>query len=153
MNSETQPSVAGPAEIVSTRTIAAPRERVYRAFSDAAQLARWWGPAGFTNTFEEFNLRAGGRWRFEMHGPDGARYRQERRFVEVVPPERIVCENVDPVHRFRMMMTFEPHPVGTCLTWRMSFESTDEFARVRDVIAAANEENFDRLERLLRDGH
>jgi uncharacterized protein YndB with AHSA1/START domain len=44
-------------EIVATRLIDAPRERVFAAFADAARLARWWGPKGFTNTFDEFELR------------------------------------------------------------------------------------------------
>lgn len=50
-------------ELVTSRVIAAPRPRVYEAFADPALLARWWGPAGFTSTFESFDLRAGGAWR------------------------------------------------------------------------------------------
>lgn len=136
-------------DIVSERVFAAPRERLFRAFSEPVQLARWWGPADFTNEFYEFDLRPGGRWRFAMHGPDGARYEQDREFVDVVAPERIVLDNPDPVHRFRMTMTFATHGEGTLLKWRMSFESASEFARVKDIIAAANEQNFDRLEVLL----
>ena len=52
-------------ELVTSRVIAAPRSRVYAAFADPAQLARWWGPAGFTNSFETFDLRPGGSWRFD----------------------------------------------------------------------------------------
>ena len=62
-------------EIVSTRVLDAPRELVFRAFSDPDLLARWWGPEGFTNTFHEFDLRPDGAWRFVMHGPDGTDYR------------------------------------------------------------------------------
>lgn len=136
-------------EIVSTRTLLAPRERVWRAFADPAQLARWWGPAGFTNTFHEFDLRAGGVWRYTMTGPDGTRYEQTRDVVEFASQERIAIENPDPVHRFRMTMTFAPSGKGTLVSWRMSFASSDEFVRVKDFIAAANEENFDRLAALL----
>src|SRR5690606_28661984 len=70
-------------EIVSSRLLHAPREEVFRAFTDAEVLARWWGPAGFANTFEEFAPRAGGAWRFVMRGPDGAEFRMAKRFVEV----------------------------------------------------------------------
>jgi len=53
-----RPDAAAPdREIVSARTFAAPRERVFEAFRDPARLARWWGPRGFRNTFEVFDLR------------------------------------------------------------------------------------------------
>ena len=137
-------------EIVNTRELAVTRDRAWRAFSDPAQLARWWGPRGFTNTFQEFDLRAGGRWRFTMHGPDGARYDQTREFLEIVPQQRIVLANNDPVHRFVMTIVLEPITAGTRLTWSMLFDNAAEFDRVKHLIAGANEENFDRLEEHLR---
>lgn len=136
-------------EILSARTFAAARGRVWRAFSDPALLARWWGPAGFTNTFHEFDLREGGVWRFTMRGPDGATYEQTREVVTAIAPERIVIENADPSHRFRMTMQLEPADGGTRVEWSMVFESPDEFARVKDFVSSANEENFDRLAALL----
>jgi hypothetical protein len=86
-----------------------------------------------------------------MHGPLGSRYEQTREFLEVAPQARIVLANDDPVHRFRMTISFEPHPPGTRLVWSMVFDSAAEFVRVKDLIAAANEENFDRLEAHLSD--
>jgi uncharacterized protein YndB with AHSA1/START domain len=139
-------STASDQEIVSARLISAPRELVFRAFSDPEHLAQWWGPKGFTNTFHEFELRPGGPWRFVMHAPDGAQYRNESDFVEVVRPERIVFDHLEPVHQFRMTMTFEEEAGKTRLTWRMRFESAEEYARMKGFIPAANEENFDRLE-------
>ena len=44
------------------------------AFSDPVRLARWWGPAGFTNTFTICEFKPGGQWSFTMHGPDGTNY-------------------------------------------------------------------------------
>lgn len=61
--------------IVTTRVFNAQRERMFRAFTDTNQLARWWGPKGFSNTFREFDTRPGGHWRFIMHGPDGTNTR------------------------------------------------------------------------------
>ena len=46
--------------------IAAPREFVWRAFSEPEHLAQWWGPKGFRNTFHEFDLRPGGHWVFSV---------------------------------------------------------------------------------------
>src|SRR5438552_1429584 len=55
----------------TSREIAAPLNQVFAAFSDTQRLARWWGPAGFTNTFNVCEFKSGGRWSFVMHGPDG----------------------------------------------------------------------------------
>lgn len=66
-------------EIVTSRQFAAAPPQVFRAFSDPAILARWWGPQGFTNTFKVFDMAPGGLWRFVMHGPDGVNYPNDRR--------------------------------------------------------------------------
>ncbi len=132
-------------DIVNQRLLNAPREKVFRAFSDPALLATWWGPNGFTNTIHEFDLRPGGNWRLTMHGPNGADYENESVFREVVAPERIVFTHLEPVHRFDMTMEFKESNGQTALTWRMHFDSAEECAKVRSFIEAANEQNFDRL--------
>jgi uncharacterized protein YndB with AHSA1/START domain/predicted enzyme related to lactoylglutathione lyase len=71
------------------RIFAAPRERVWAAMTDPAQLAQWWG-RGNQLTVERLELRRGGHWRFVEHTPDGARHGFEGRYREVVPPHRIV---------------------------------------------------------------
>jgi uncharacterized protein YndB with AHSA1/START domain len=81
-------------ELFTLRVIDAPRERVFKAFSDPNHLAKWWGPKGFTNTFDEFDLRPGGVWRFVMHGPDAANFPNESVFVEVAVPERVVLKYI-----------------------------------------------------------
>ncbi len=133
-------------EIVSTRVFAAPREAVFQAFSDPAQLVHWWGPKGFTNTFHAFDFRVGGAWEFTMLGPDGADYPNRKDFVEIVENERIVFHHLQPMHVFTMTMTFADEAGGTRLTWIMQFTTPDESGQLKDFIATANEENFDRLE-------
>ena len=147
MSSTPSPAQPAPAdrEIVSARTFSAPRERVFQAFTDPAQLARWWGPQGFTNTIHQFDLRPGGAWRLTMRAPNGAEFANYSTFLEIAPPERIVFQHLEPVHGFRMTMLFTASAGGTTLTWRMLFDSADEAARVRSFIVAANEENFHRL--------
>lgn len=134
-----------PREIVTTRVFAAPPPVVFAAFSNPHRLAQWWGPEGFSSTFQRFELRPGGRWHLVMHGPDGANYPNENEFTTVEPQHEIVFEHLDPAHRFRMTMTFEAHPEGARLTWRMLFESLEHLARIRDFLVQANEQNFDRL--------
>lgn len=117
---------------------------VWRAWIEPERLARWWGPAGFTNTFEVFEPVPGGTWKFVMHGPNGADYPNESRFVELVPGERFVFDHVVPP-LFRMRVNFEPVADGTRLEWRMIFEDVDTCARVRAIVVEANEQNLDRL--------
>jgi len=132
-------------ELTTTRVLDAPRERVFRAFSEAEHLAQWWGPQGFTNTFQEFDLRAGASWRYVMHGPNGADYPNESVIVEVVKPERIVLEHVSGP-RFRLTITLAPEAGKTRITWRMLFPSAADCDKVRGLAVPANEQNLDRLE-------
>ncbi len=141
---ETPAEATSDREFVTTRVFDAPRERVFDAIRDPARLARWWGPKGFTNTFQDFDLRTGGAWRFVMHGPDGTDYKNESVFVDVAAPERVVFDHVVG-HLFRMTMTLDDLGEKTRLTWRMRFKSAAEHDKVKGFVPAANEENFDRL--------
>jgi uncharacterized protein YndB with AHSA1/START domain len=91
-----RPPLAG--EVTITRLIAAPRERVFEAWTSAAQLAQWWGPKGFVNPVCEVDARVGGALRIVMRGPDGAEHPMTGMFREVVAPERLVFTN-NPVDR------------------------------------------------------
>ena len=64
-------AAAGEPTIVITRTVDAPRDLVWKVWTDAAHIARWWGPNGFTNTIHAMDVRPGGTWCYIMHGPDG----------------------------------------------------------------------------------
>ena len=131
-------------ELATSRLIEAPRERVFAALSDPARLARWWGPKGFRNTFQEFDLRPGGRWVFVMHGPGGCDYPNESVFVEVKPPKRVVLRHVSSP-RFEMTITFEDERGRTRVGWRQLFETAAERTRVARFAGVANEQNLDRL--------
>jgi uncharacterized protein YndB with AHSA1/START domain len=131
-------------EFVHSRWIDAPRERVFRAFSDPAHLARWWGPNGFSSTFQEFDLRPGGAWRFVMHGPDGTDYSNESVFAEVQAPERIVFDHLSG-HHFTMTLTFAEQGGGTLVGWRQVFDTAAERERIAPFVLQANEQNLDRL--------
>ncbi|MCX6953272.1 MAG: SRPBCC family protein [Verrucomicrobia bacterium] len=133
-------------EVISTRHFTPPPEKVFAAFADPVRLAKWWGPVGFSNVIREFDLRVGGQWRVTMIAPNGVEYHNVSTFVEITPPAKIVYQHEEPVHGFRMTMTFEPHGTGTTLTWRMRFDSAKEVAKIRDFIVIANEQNFDRLQ-------
>lgn len=132
-------------ECVHSRLIDAPRERVFRAFAEPHHLARWWGPNGFSSTFEVFEFRPGGIWRFVMHGPDGTNYPNESVFREVVLPERVVFEHLSEGHHFFMTITFAAHGDQTLVGWRQVFDTADHKLRIAAFVEQANEQNLDRL--------
>ena len=136
-------SAADDRELVTTRLLDAPPERVFRAFSDAAHLAAWWGPAGFSNTIHAFELRPSATWRYTMHGPNGADYQNESVFTDVAP-DRLVIDHVSPP-RFTLTITLAPERGKTRLTWRQRFPTAADCERIRALAAPANEQNLDRL--------
>ena len=81
--------------LVTTRIFDAPRESVYKAWTDPKQLANWFPPEGFSSPRCEIDPRPGGVFRVDMQGPqtppfDGKVFPGPGRFVEVVPNERLV---------------------------------------------------------------
>jgi uncharacterized protein YndB with AHSA1/START domain len=126
------------------RTIPANPASVFAAFQDPDRLATWWGPAGFTNTFETFEFWPGGRWVFAMHGPDGTTYPNESVFVSIVPDREIVIRHACPPH-FQLAITLQGDPAGTLLTWDQTFDDDGVAQAIRHIVEPANEQNLDRL--------
>ncbi|GAB3894868.1 SRPBCC family protein [Larkinella knui] len=133
-------------EIVSSRIFPVKRELLFRAWSDPNHLKKWWGPAGFTNTFHEFDFRVGGKWRFTMHGPDKGNYANECEFTTIDEPSLIAWKRFSkPL--FQVVATFEDvSDDQTKLVFKMLFNTADECRKVRPFAVDKNEENFDRLE-------
>ena len=77
-------------ELVLTRVFDAPRELVFKAWTDPKCVAQWWRPRGFTNPVCELDVQPGGAIRIHMRGPDGTVYPMTGVYQEVVEPERIV---------------------------------------------------------------
>lgn len=137
-------------EFVHSRLINAPQERVFRAFADPVHLARWWGPNGFSSTFELFELRPRGTWRFVMHGPDGKDYANESVFLEVDAPRRVVFEHLSEGHHFIMTITFTAQGSQTLVGWQQVFDTPEHRERIAAFVMEANEQNLDRLEAEMR---
>ena len=140
-------------ELATSRLIEAPRERVFAALSDPARLARWWGPKGFRNTFQEFDLRPGGRWVFVMHGPDGRDYPNQSVFVEVKPPKRVVLRHVSSP-RFEMTITFEDERGRTRVGSQDRQDAESQERPEKDLVGGAKPqaggfEHYSRVYRLL----
>jgi uncharacterized protein YndB with AHSA1/START domain len=127
-------TLVGDRDIAATRTFDAPRDLVFKMWTDPKHLAHWWGPKGFTTTTFAMDVKPGGVWRFVMHGPDGRDYQNRITYVEVVPGERLVYKHggdkdVEPVN-FQVTTTFADAGGKTRVTTRMVFPS----AAARDHI-------------------
>jgi len=83
-------TLMGSRELIFDRELNASPDIVYRAWTDSAQLARWWGPRCFTNPRCELDVRPGGAIRIDMQGPDGRIYPMTGAFRELAPLSRIV---------------------------------------------------------------
>jgi uncharacterized protein YndB with AHSA1/START domain len=77
-------------EIIITRIFNAPRDLVWKAWTDANHVAQWWGPKGFTTRVTKLDLYPGGQSQYVMIAPDGTEYPVKGVFQEIVPFERIV---------------------------------------------------------------
>jgi uncharacterized protein YndB with AHSA1/START domain len=133
-------------EIVSSRIVNFPQELVFKAWTEPNHLKNWWGPKGFTNTFEEFDLRPGGRWKFVMHAPDKGNFQNECEFVKIEKPNEIAWIRISkPL--FNIAATFEKIADNqTKIVFRMVFDTAEECGKLRPYVVDKNEENFDRLE-------
>jgi uncharacterized protein YndB with AHSA1/START domain len=128
----------------TSREIPATRDQVFAAISHPERLARWWGPAGFSNIFNVCEFKNGGRWSFIMHGPNGANYPTENVFAEIEPPGKVVVEHVSEP-KFRLSIGLAPSAVGTLVTWSQAFESSEVASRIEHIVVPANEQNLQRL--------
>ncbi|MEQ1577284.1 MAG: SRPBCC family protein [Hyphomicrobium sp.] len=127
-------------EIIMSRLINAPRELVWKAWSDPAHLTHWWGPRGFSTTTSEMSLKPGGTWRFVMHGPGGTDYKNKIVYSEVVKPERLTYlhtgEDENDDVKFNSTITFEDKGGKTEVTLRSLFETAAERDHVAEKYGA-----------------
>ncbi|HKW36660.1 MAG TPA: SRPBCC domain-containing protein [Burkholderiales bacterium] len=132
--------LVGDREMAATRVLDAPRELVWKVWTDPAHIAKWWGPNGFTTTTHSMELRPGGVWRYVMHGPDGRDYQNKVTYIEVAEPERLVYtlgggEDVEPVNH-HVTVTFQDLGGKTRIDMRMVFASAEVRAHVVETYGA-----------------
>jgi len=128
----------------TSRELPATPESVFAAIQDPVRLARWWGPDGFTSTFQTFEFRKGGSWQFIMHGPDGTDYPNQSEFLEIVPNSMIRIKHINQPH-FELSISLEATATGALVSWFGVFENHEFAENMRQFLEAANEQNLDRL--------
>ena len=135
--------------LVITRVFDAPRNLVFKAWTDPKHLVRWWGPRGFTTTIVHNDVRPGGDYRFHMRGPEGDDHWSQGVYREIVEPERLVMSghwadaHGNPTSPETLLtVTFEKHDGKTKLTLHQTvFESVT----ARDAHRGGWTSSLDRL--------
>jgi uncharacterized protein YndB with AHSA1/START domain len=118
-------------EIVLVRVLAAGRDAVFAAWTDADAFCQWFGPAGFTCVVHEMDVRQGGRARFDMTSPDGTLYTNRFDYLEIVPGRRLVIDHGqdidDDPSRFRVTISLDEQSDGkTVLTLRQLHPTVEQ---------------------------
>lgn len=127
----------------TSRLFAAKPAAVFAAIQNPARLATWWGPAGFTNRFALCEFKLGGKWMFDMIGPDGTVYPNESVFTAIEPDRQVVIRHVCAPH-FTLTITLESEAGGTMVRWEQAFDDPAVAEAVRPIVEPANEQNLDR---------
>lgn len=143
--------------VTLTRVFNAPRELVFKAFTDLDLIAQWWGPLGFDVPALDVDARPGGVMNIDMRGPDGVIYAGQGSFREVNAPERLVFLAADyfdetgtPQLEVLHTVTFEAQGSQTRLTLRCEvIRSTPAVAEALAGMEPGWNEGFDKLAQFL----
>lgn len=128
----------------TSREFAATPDEIFAAFNNPDRLARWWGPDGFTNTFNVFEFKNGGRWSNTMHSPNGGSPLNESIFEVIQPPHKIVIRHLSlPLYRLTVEILHSKN--GSTVSWSQEFDDAEVARRIEKVVGPANEQNLDRL--------
>jgi len=124
-------------EIRFTRVYDAPASAVWDAWTIQEQVEKWWGPRGFTITTHSKDLRAGGSWRYTMHGPDGVDYPNVTKYFVVERHKKLVYDHGgtdDTPPLFRVTATFTEANGKTTMEMSFMFPSPEIAAETGKLI-------------------
>ena len=119
----------GRQEVIVTHTFKAPRDKVYKAYTDPAQVAQWWGPREYKNKVEIMNVRPGGEWRIVQRDASGHEEAFRGVYHDVKPNERIIRTfeyEPMPGHTILEVVTFEDYDGGTRVTERSIYTDIED---------------------------
>ncbi len=144
-----------PNELYITRIYDAPVKMVWEAWTDPKQVAKWWGPRGFTLTTHSKELKVGGHWHYTMHGPDGTDYPNKTKYFEVEKYSRLVYDhggNDEQAPLFRVTVNFTETKGKTKMEMTMALPSAEAAKETKKFIKkAGGDSTWDRLAEYLSD--
>jgi len=140
--------------IVMTRDFNAPPALVFKAFTDPALVAQWWGPERLTTTVEQMDVRKGGLWRYAQHDVDGNTFSFNGVYHDIVAPHRLVYTfefDAQPGHVLLETVTFEERAGGkTTMTDLLAFQTIeDRNGMIESGMEQGAIESWERFEALL----
>ena len=143
----------GKQEIISTTILDAPRELVFKAYTDPKLVSQWFGPREYTTTVDKMDVRPGGLWRFVQRNQHGDEFAFHGVHHDVVAPERIVAtfefEGV-PGHVLLQTLTLEPLGQKTRLVEQLVFQSVgDRDGMVASGMQQGSDDSMDRMAEIL----
>ncbi len=143
----------GKQEIMMSRDFDAPRELVFKAYTDPTLVPRWWGPRGLTTVVDKMDVKMGGIWRYIQRDADGNEYGFRGVYHQVTSPERLVYtfefEGM-PGHVLLETITFEDHNGKTRIIDSSVFQSVaDRDGMIQSGMEGGAEESWDRFDKLL----
>jgi uncharacterized protein YndB with AHSA1/START domain len=143
----------GKQEITVRRRFEAPRELVFKAFSDPQLIPQWWGPARYTTTVERMEVRPGGMWRFSQQDAQGNAFVFHGFYHEVIKPERLVYTfefEGTPGHIALETIRLEAQGDKTLVTDQLVFQSLeDRDGMYESGMEEGSRESLERIEALL----
>jgi uncharacterized protein YndB with AHSA1/START domain len=146
----------GTHEIAITRSFDAPRELVFKAFTDADAVRQWWGLNSTETIVDQLEARPGGRWRFVQRDGDGNEFGFHGVYHDLQAPERIVYtfeyEGM-PGHVLLETLVFEDQDGRTQMTDTSVFQSVaDRDGMLQSGMESGAAESMDRLDEYLAKG-
>lgn len=137
-------------ELKMVRTLKAPIELVWEAWTKPEHIAQWWGPKGFTVIIHEMDFREGGEWRLDMRDSAGKNYPNRSIFKEIILLRKIKFEHFNP--HFITTVLFEPIGNETRIEWSSLFDSAENLQIILKTFDAkqGQKENFEKLENYLQ---
>jgi uncharacterized protein YndB with AHSA1/START domain len=146
----------GKQEIIITREFDAPRDFVFKAFTDKKLYAQWIGPKGYTTKILKFEPKSGGQWHYIQKDPHGKEFGFHGVYHEVLSPERMIdtfeFEGLpEKGHVSFETAKFEELPgIKTKLVIKTVFQSVqDRDAMIQSGMEGGMNESFERLDQLL----
>jgi uncharacterized protein YndB with AHSA1/START domain len=140
-------------EIMMTREFDAPRELIFKVYTDPESIPNWWGPRAHATTVDTMDVRVGGTWRYVSKDEQGNEYAFRGEYLEIDPPSRLVStfefEGM-PGHVVTDTLTLDERDGKTVLTARSLFTSIeDRDGMLQSGMESGAHEMMDRLAELL----
>jgi uncharacterized protein YndB with AHSA1/START domain len=142
-------------EIIMERTFDAPRELVWKVWSDPKLIPQWWGKSAQETTVDKLDFKPGGRWRFVVRDSGGTEFGFNGEFREIVAPQKVVYtfnfEPIGPGHELTEEVTFEEQGSKTKMKSKAIYQTVEDLeGMLKAGMEGGANESMDRFEELLK---